>query len=162
METCDPGARDALRPSPPVHKNVLGVNSSTRRGALMKVRTALVLSALLLAVLGWACEQGPTSPSALGAPGGGSLGAAGGVSLDAAGGVISGLKPTCDTKPGHPSCKDEEIPTYTVTVAGDITGGPYNTNHDLGVVVVKDSFVMDISFFQNKVTCRGNPPYRPS
>ena len=48
----------------------------------MNVRTALISSALLLAVLGWACEQqGPTSPSALGTPGGGSLGAAGGVSI---------------------------------------------------------------------------------
>ena len=37
----------------------------------MNVRTALISSALLLAVLGWACEQqGPTSPSALGTPGG--------------------------------------------------------------------------------------------
>ena len=33
----------------------------------MNGRTALISSALLLAVLGWACEQqGPSSPSALG------------------------------------------------------------------------------------------------
>ena len=37
----------------------------------MNVRTALISSALLLAVLGWACEQqGSSSPSALGTPGG--------------------------------------------------------------------------------------------
>ena len=37
----------------------------------MNVRTALISSALLLAVLGWACEQqGPTTPSALATPGG--------------------------------------------------------------------------------------------
>ena len=36
----------------------------------MNVRTALISSTLLLAVLGWACEQGPTSPSALGTLGG--------------------------------------------------------------------------------------------
>ena len=68
----------------------------------MNVRTALIPSALLLAVLGWACEQGPTSPSALGAPGGGSLGAAGGVSLDAAGGVR--LAVDCTKKPDNPNC----------------------------------------------------------
>ena len=57
----------------------------------MNVRTALISSALLLAVLGWACEQqGPTSPSALATPGGVSLGAAGGVSLGAASGAILG------------------------------------------------------------------------
>ena len=45
----------------------------------MNVRTALISSALLLAVLGWACEQqGPTSPSALGTPGGVTVDAAGG------------------------------------------------------------------------------------
>ena len=73
----------------------------------MNVKTALISSALLLAVLGWACEQqGPASPSALGTPGGVSLGAASGVSLDAASGAILGVKEkTC---PGHPSCKDED------------------------------------------------------
>ena len=40
----------------------------------MNVRTALISSALLVAVLGWACEQGPTSPSTLGTPGGGQPG----------------------------------------------------------------------------------------
>ena len=84
----------------------------------MNVRTALISSALLLAVLGWACEQqGPSSPSALGTPGGGSLG---GVSLDAAGGAILGVKPDCPNDPSHPSC-DEEPPEddrqlYKVTV----------------------------------------------
>ena len=71
----------------------------------MNVRTALISSALLLAVLGWACEQGPTSPSALGAPGGGSLGAAGGVSLDAAGGAILGANPPCVPLDPRPQCK---------------------------------------------------------
>ena len=65
----------------------------------MNVRTALISSALLLAVLGWACEQqGPTSPSALSTPGG----AAGGVSLDAAGGVR--LAVDCTKKPDNPNC----------------------------------------------------------
>ena len=75
--------------------------SSSRRGALMNVRTALISSALLLAVVGWACEQGPASPSALGTPGGGSLGAAGGVSLDAAGGVRLA---SCKKEPDQPKC----------------------------------------------------------
>ena len=131
----------------------------------MNVRTALISSALLLAVLGWACEQGPTSPSALGTPGG----AAGGVSLDAAGGAIVGVKPDCADEGTHPSCKEQEteVPTYRIRVFGDICslptadcrleGGPYNTNHHLGAVIVKDIFQMDISFFQNKVTCGGNP-----
>ena len=75
----------------------------------MNVRTALISSALLVAVLGWACEQqGPTSPSALGTPGGGSLGAAGGVSLDAPGGAILGVKPDCAVDDTHSSCKDED------------------------------------------------------
>ena len=78
----------------------------------MNVRTALISSALLLAVLGWACEQqGPASPSALATPGGGSLGAAGGVSLDAAGGAILGVKAPCPPPEGtepHPSCKDKD------------------------------------------------------
>ncbi len=55
----------------------------------MNVRTALISSALLLAVLGWACQQqGPASPSALGTAAVVSLGADGGVTLDAAGGDI--------------------------------------------------------------------------
>ena len=38
--------------------------SSSRRGALMNLRTALISSALLVAVLGWACEsQAPTAPT---------------------------------------------------------------------------------------------------
>ena len=83
----------------------------------MNVRTALISSALLLAVLGWACEQqGPTSPSALSTPGG----ATGGVSLDAAGAIL-GVKPgAC---PGdHPSCPDEvgPGPTYNIDLDGDI------------------------------------------
>ena len=50
-----------------------------KNGALMKVRTALISSALLLAVLGWACEQGsPTSPtSSLTPPGAPATGAQG-------------------------------------------------------------------------------------
>ena len=47
----------------------------------MKLHVKLLLVATLCAVFTWAREQqGPTSPSALGTPGGGSLGAAGGVS----------------------------------------------------------------------------------
>ena len=39
----------------------------TQGGALMNARIALVSSALLLAVLGWACEsQAPTAPTSLG------------------------------------------------------------------------------------------------
>ena len=69
----------------------------------MNVRTALISSALLLAVLGWACEQqGPASPSALSTPGGVSLGAASGVSLDGGGGVR--LAVDCDKKPDNPNC----------------------------------------------------------
>ena len=84
--------------------------SSSRRGALMNVRTALISSALLLAVLGWACEQqGPASPSALATPGGGSLGAAGGVSLDAPGGAILGVKKDCENKPeDDPRCEPKD------------------------------------------------------
>ena len=86
----------------------------------MNVRTALISSALLLAVLGWACDQGPTSPSALGTPGGGSLG---GVSLDSAGGAIVGVKPgACQANPPHPSCggdKDPE-PLFTLDLADDM------------------------------------------
>ncbi len=120
METCDPGGRDALRRFTQVHKNVHSVNSSTRKGALMNVRTALISSALLVAVLGWACEQGPTSPSALGTPGGSSLG---GVSLDAAGGAILGANPPCVDDDERPQCKpkgdggdgDPAAPTLTLT-----------------------------------------------
>ena len=120
----------------------------------MNVRTALISSALLLAVLGWACEQqGPTTPSALATPGGGSLGAAGGVSLDAAGGAISGVKPTC---PGdHPSCKDEEPtvrPTYTVTVTGGISGSGDSTPVR-GDEIIVNFLTLDLTFFQGKVTC---------
>ena len=72
----------------------------------MNVRTALISSALLLAVLGWACEQqGPTGPSALATPGGGSLGAAGGVSLGAASGAILGVKKDCVNNPNDRRCK---------------------------------------------------------
>ena len=80
----------------------------------MNVRTALMSSALLLAVLGWACEQGPTSPSALG---GGSLGAAGGVSLDAASGVVLGVRPNCPD-PDDPRCepKGDGTTTFEATI----------------------------------------------
>ena len=65
----------------------------------MNVRTALISSALLLAVLGWACEQqGPASPSALGTPGGSSLG---GVTLDGGGGVRLA---SCKKEPDQPKC----------------------------------------------------------
>ena len=91
----------------------------------MNVRTALISSALLLAVLGWACEQqGPASPSALATPGGGSLGAAGGVSLDAAGGAIVGVKP-CDDPPCKPK-DDGGKKTFVATMTTD-TGFPDGT-----------------------------------
>ena len=88
----------------------------------MNVRTALISSALLLAVLGWACEQqGPASPSALGAPGGGSLGSAGGVSLDAAGGVILGVKKACEANPDDPRCEPKGGGDTTTTFVAAIT-----------------------------------------
>ena len=50
-------------------------------------------------MLGWACEQqGPTSPSALGTPGGSSLG---GVTLDGGGGVRLA---SCKKEPDQPKC----------------------------------------------------------
>ena len=152
METCDLGGRDALRPFAQVHKNVLGIKSS-RRGALMNVRTALISSALLVAVLGWACDQGPTSPSALGTPGGASLGAAG-VSLDAAGGVM--LAVSCEDKPSHPQCRSLGQ-RFNVTLTGDISGSgdttPVKTPENISV----QSFDLPLTlrnFFAN-VTCVG-------
>ena len=124
----------------------------------MNVRTALISCALLLAVLGWACEQQPTSPSALGTPAGGSLGAAGGVSLDAAGGVILGVMPDCETDDTHPSCKDGEPPEddlqrFDVTVtstSGHISSATQRTN-GRGAILVLD-FTLDLkTFFVGKL-----------
>ena len=132
----------------------------------MNVRTALISSALLLAVLGWACgQQGPASPSALGSPGGSSLG---GVSLDAAGGAIVGVKPDCPDPDDH-RCKPEEPtenPTYTVKVTGDIfsvggVDGLYETNHPSGSFTVTDIHKTDISFIWDEVTC-GREPRLPT
>ena len=55
----------------------------------MNVRTALISSALLLAVLGWACEQGP---SALGTPGG----------------AILEVKKDCEASPDDPRCEPKD------------------------------------------------------
>ena len=89
----------------------------------MNVRTALISSALLLAVVGWACEQqGPTSPSAL------ATGAQGQVTtLTAVGagdsGIQQGRKP-CEPNDSNPKCRDSRQ-LYNVTVTGtDIYGGP--------------------------------------
>ena len=129
----------------------------------MNVRTALISSALLLAVLGWACQQqGPASPSALSTPGG----AAGGVSLDAAGGVTVGVKPgvTC---PGHPSCPKDEEPTdgdlqrfnvIVTSTSGHISSATQTTNGPKGGLLVK-GFTLDLKdFFEFKLTCGGTTP----
>ena len=88
----------------------------------MNGRTTLISSALLLAVLGWACESdSPTSPSALGTPAGGSLNTAGGDSREAAGGVsrgaagrvISGVKgggKGCVEGDTRPKCNEDPPP----------------------------------------------------
>ena len=124
----------------------------------MNVRTALISSALLLAVLGWACEQGPTSPSALGTPGGGSLGAAGGVSLDAAGGVILGVN--CQDKPSHPHCLDlgQRFNVSLTSATGDISGSgdttPVKTPENISVGSFDLTPLTLGNFFAN-VTCVG-------
>ena len=70
----------------------------------MKRHVTSLLVATLCAVFAWACEQqGPTSPSALGTPGGVNLDAADGVSQDAAGRVTS-LAVDCVAKPNHRKC----------------------------------------------------------
>ena len=121
----------------------------------MNVRTALISSALLLAVLGWACEQqGPTGPSALATPGGGSLGAAGGVSLGAASGAILGVKKDCVNNPNDRRCKPtEEDPEFEVTVTGDISGGPQLSTRSVPKGLLLEGFELDLTFFQGKLTC---------
>ena len=109
----------------------------------MNVRTALISSALLLAVLGWACEQqGPTSPSALGTPGG--------VTVDAAGGVILGVKPNCEA---GPPCKDEDPPeddpqlfdititSFDIPAAVQRTSGPGD--------IFDNDFALNLNFFND-------------
>ena len=103
----------------------------------MNVRTVLISSALLLAVLGWACEQqGPASPSALATPGGGSLGAAGGVTLDAASGAILGVKPDCAVDATHSSCKDEDSDGGKKTFVAEIILG--DKGYDPSKTVISD------------------------
>ena len=127
----------------------------------MNVRTALILSALLIAVLGWACEQqGPASPSALGTPGGSSLG---GVSLDAASGVR--LAVDCDKKPDNPNCNgggggDDDLQRFDITIAGPhiSSATPQTTNGPKGGLLVK-GFTLDLKdFFEFKLTCGGDTP----
>ena len=128
----------------------------------MKVRTALISSALLLAVLGWACDQGPTSPSALGAPGGASLGAAGGVSIGADGLPILTAKDKGCPESQHPSCKPDEegdLQRFNVAVTGPhISSATQTTNGPKGGLLVKN-FMLDFGtvstgfFTGGKLTC---------
>ena len=113
----------------------------------MNVRTALISSALLLAVVGWACEQqGPTSPSALGTPGGGSLGAAG-VSLDAPGGVRLA---SCKNDPDQPKCRDSrQLYEVTFVRGTDIFGGPGVTRAVRGDSIIVDTLKLNLPFFEN-------------
>ncbi len=53
---------------------------------------------------------------------------------------------------------DEEatgVPTYSISLEGSIfsVDGPYDTNHPVGAVIVKDDFKMDVTFFRGKLTC---------
>ena len=118
----------------------------------MNVRTALISSALLPAVLGWACgQQGPTSPSALGTPGGGSLGAAGGVSLDAAGGAILGVKPTCGKKNLPPCPPPEDTPLFDVTLTGNVSFvGPKRSANAGAWGIFFENITLDLRFFDDK------------
>ena len=124
----------------------------------MNVRTALISSALLLAVLGWACEeQGPTSPSALGTPGGVSLGAAGGVSIGPDGLPILTAKDKGCPESQHPSCKPDEdgdLQRFDVTFSGDISSATQTTNGSKEGCCLVKNFMLDLgTFFEGKLMC---------
>ena len=129
----------------------------------MNVRTALISSALLLAVLGWACEeQGPTSPSGLGTPGGAAW--ARPVSAWTPPGLSWGR--SRGSAPPHPSCPDEEPPEDDVQrfdltlTGGDIFSVPATITIKAGngsnPGLLLENVTLDLSFFNGKLDCGGD------
>ena len=69
---------------------------------------------------------------------------------------------TCDPPDPHPSCPNEELPTYEVELGpgGDISGGP---KESIPGVPEVENFKADLSFFKDNllVTCGGEDSYQP-
>ncbi len=124
----------------------------------MKIRTAFVSSALFLAVLGWACERNsPTSPTASLTPAGALATSATSptASLTPAGALATSARSQAKggTPGPPPNGGGTEEATFSVTLSGNVSGGPQQFTDFVGPTrtSLHVSITLDLGFFQKKV-----------